>query len=97
MSSDRGVGLKLGKTGISAVVIALEFSHVPRTAYQIARLTNYSPQHINRCLRDMWEAGLVGYVVEPHRQGEKRLWVYARGKQNTAGFKFAFTQDRLPF
>lgn len=93
--ASRAVGLKLGKTGKSAVIIALEFSCVPRTAYQIARLTNYSPQHINRCLRDMWKAGLVGYSVEPHRKGEKRLWVYVHGKQRIDGYVFASKQEIL--
>lgn len=89
------VGLKMGKTGKSAVIIALESLSVPLTAYQIARLTNYSPQHINRCLRDMWRAGLVGYWVKPHRRGEKRLWVYTHGKQSTDGYIFAVKQERL--
>lgn len=46
------------------------------SAYMIARTTGYSPQHINRCLRDLFQDGRVAYALVPHRKQRqmKRLW-----------------------
>lgn len=44
------------------------------TAYYIARVTGYSPQHINRCLRALFFQGQVAYTLVDHRHNKKRLW-----------------------
>lgn len=47
------------------------------TAHMIARVTGYTPQHINRCLKHLFGQGKVAYAVVEHRgrAKQKRLWV----------------------
>lgn len=47
------------------------------TAHAIARVTGYTPQHINRCLKALFGQGKVAYTVVSHRgkAKQKRLWV----------------------
>lgn len=66
--------LKHGKTGKAAVLIVLQSHQDEATAYRIARLTGYSPQHINRVLKEMWRDGISCYRVVNFRNGDKRIW-----------------------
>lgn len=47
------------------------------TAHMIARVTGYTPQHINRCLKHLFREGKVAYAIVPHRgrAKQKRKWV----------------------
>jgi transcription initiation factor IIE alpha subunit len=64
----------VGNSAKSAIKIVLTGFRDEATAYRIARLSGYSPQHINRVLKQMYFDGLVGYRLEKHRNGEKRVW-----------------------
>lgn len=46
------------------------------TAHQIARISGYTPQHINRCLKELFAAGVVAFCIIPHRGNakQKRKW-----------------------
>jgi alkylated DNA nucleotide flippase Atl1 len=46
------------------------------TAHQIARITGYSPQHVNRVLKQLFQQGKVAYTIMPHRGNakQKRKW-----------------------
>lgn len=47
------------------------------TAYEIAKSSGFTPQHVNRTLVKLFAKGMVGYKVEKSRNGEKRQWCYA--------------------
>lgn len=46
------------------------------TAHQIARMTGYTPQHINRILKRLFMCGRLAYTVVPHQGRSKfaRKW-----------------------
>lgn len=54
------------------------------TAHQIARVTDYSPQHVNRVLKKLYAQGRVAYCIVPHhgRAKNKRKWCSLRYVQN---------------
>lgn len=90
-----GKNLKVGNTG-RAACRAMLVGQGERTAYEIARLSNYSPQHINRCLKEMWKDGLVCYRLVPHRKGEKRVWAWCYGFLHVEGYINAGAQMEIP-
>lgn len=63
------------------VLQGLKFSSsvtaIGSTAHDMARVLGYSPQHINRCLKQLFSEGKVAYAELPHqgRAGFKRSWV----------------------
>lgn len=41
------------------------------TAYQLARKTGFTPQHVNRVLKQMWLDGKCGYFINERVKGRK--------------------------
>lgn len=54
------------------------------TAHQIARVTGYTPQHVNRVLKQLYGQGRVAYCLVPHhgRAKYKRKWCSLRYVKN---------------
>lgn len=77
------------KTAITQVTELLNDTNLV-TAHLIARVTGYTPQHVNRCLKRLYSQGRVAYTVVSHRGNahNKRLWCSVKNVH-----KFA---DRYP-
>jgi len=63
-------------------VLSLDKADVKRrgmTAYDIARVTGFSPQHINRILAQMWHEGMLAFRPKDrkHQLMSPRLWSWA--------------------
>lgn len=46
------------------------------TAHYLSHVVDATPQHVNRCLKQLFSEGKVAYTVVPHkgRAQQKRLW-----------------------
>lgn len=62
----------------------------PVTAHDIARISGYSPQHVNRLLKRLFAEGMVAYAVVDHRPGtKKRVWIHLSNLEKYA-YKYPF-------
>lgn len=82
-------------SAVDLTLRALQFSGAKKggvcTAHAIAKVTGYTPRHINRCLARLYYEGKVAYKVEPHRGASKfvRQWATIKtAKKQPTGFVF---------
>lgn len=47
-----------------------------QTSYKIARKIGYTPQWVNKKLKEMWAGGFIVYRIVETGRGEKREWIF---------------------
>jgi DNA-binding transcriptional regulator YhcF (GntR family) len=71
------------------------------TANTLAKMTGFSPQHINRVFKQLYFAGLVAFTVQKHQgvTGGKRYWCAVKEVEYHGDMKFVmpeYVQPELP-
>lgn len=71
------------------------------SAHTLAKMSGYSPQHINRCFKELYKEGKLAYTVEPHQgnSGFARKWCGAKWTHMYPDRKFSkpeYIQVELP-
>lgn len=72
------------------------------TAHAIAKMTGYSPQHINRVLKKLFNQGVIAYAIVNHQGAAKyaRKWCSLKSTKEHTEFTFVipeYTQLEMTF